>query len=131
MNDITIGNQALVIEHFGYWPSFHDAEVASVHLRRGELGYWPTISLWINVFGPARVLQTVAKAHSLWQLELEFTEVTDNELSGFNHQNVIFDITFQQDKDLISCPIDTSCGMSGSITARYVAVKSLVLANSE
>lgn len=121
MSTSSIENQALVIERFGYWPSFHDAEIERICLARGQRGYWPIISLWINVRGPAED----GKNGQLWQVELSFEEVIDNELEGFNHQNVIFDLTFQQE-EFITATIDTSYGMSGSITARRVIVKSLL-----
>jgi hypothetical protein len=35
MNEsIDIENANLVIDHFGYWPSFHDAEIMSMHFSR-------------------------------------------------------------------------------------------------
>jgi hypothetical protein len=125
MGTNTIENQALVIERLGYWPSFHDAEIDRVYLTRGQRGYWPIISLWINVRGRAEAAATGTETGQLWQLELLFEEVIDNELEGFNHQNVIFDFTFQQE-EFITATIKTSYGMSGSITARRVAVKSLL-----
>ncbi len=123
-----IDNQALVIKQFGIWPSFHDAEIAGLYLRRNEPGGWPTISLWINLSKPV-VPGAGYEDASLWQLELEFSEVIDNEFEGFNHQNVILLLSFQQDKAGITCLIETSYGLSGSITARRVAVKSLLPVN--
>ena len=120
-----VHNQILITELFGYWPSFHDAEVSSLCLRRNEPGGWPTVSLWLDVAGPVEVSSSEAKASTLWRVELEFTEVIDNEFDGFNHQNVIFSLSFQQDEDRIICSIETSYGLSGSITARRIAVKSL------
>ncbi|WP_083326397.1 Imm50 family immunity protein [Hymenobacter coccineus] len=103
-------NRELVIQHLGHWPSFHDAEIVSLRFTRGVPGYWPVIYLKIDVIGIGLV-------------ELEFQEVRDYKLDGFNHQNVIFDISFNEENELINCEIDTSYGLGGSITAQSVAVR--------
>ncbi|RZK13913.1 MAG: hypothetical protein EOO56_26025 [Hymenobacter sp.] len=125
MDTIPIDNQALVTELFGYWPAFHDAEIESIYLRRNEPGYWPAISLWIVVDGPLTNVGSEVQISRLWRIELEFTEVVDNHFEGFNHQNVIFSFSFQQSQEGIICSIETSYGLSGSITARRVTVKSV------
>ena len=81
---------------FGRWPSFHDAEVLRVELDRGGAGasYGPTLRADVAVFevtpgvGPDGTFvlakQTVAT--------FEFREVDELTLSGFNHQNVVWDL---------------------------------------
>jgi len=110
MDTFIITNQESVIRHFGSWPSFHDAEIISVVFERGMPGYWPLICLKIEIVGGCL-------------LELEFQDVHDYELAGFNCQNVIFDIRFTEENNLIFCGIDTSYGLDGSITAQRIAVK--------
>jgi len=123
-----IENQELVTEYLGHWSSFHDAEILSLGFERGQVGYWPSISLKIYLLGspknsPAGVLQQIQ--HCL--LELEFHGVQDNEIEGFNHQNVVFEIDFRRENDLITCDISPSYGVGGTITAQRLTVKSLLL----
>jgi len=127
-SSLGIENQELVTEYFGHWPSFHDAEILSLAFERGQAGYWPIISLKIQLAGPVKhssvgVLQQTR--HCL--LELEFHGVQDNEIEGFNHQNVVFEINFRRENDLITCDISPSYGVGGTITAQRLVVKNLLL----
>jgi len=123
-----IENQELVTDYFGHWPSFHDAEILSLAFERGQAGYGPIISLKIHLLGPlinspAGVLQQTR--HCL--IELEFHGVQDNEIEGFNHQNVVFEMDFRRENDLITCDISPSYGVGGTITAQRLVVRSLLL----
>lgn len=109
-----VTNTKSIIQYLEHWPSFHDAEVVSLKFARGAPGYWPTIYLEIDIIGSCLI-------------ELEFQEVRDYQLDGFNHQNVIFDIIFSEEEELVTCEIDTSYGLSGSITAKCVAVRKFSL----
>ena len=74
----------------GQWPSFHDAEVCSISLWRGDMrpdaDVWigPVIETQINLIGLAKPFQTVLKFHDCDEIQL----------SGFNHQNAIYEIEF-------------------------------------
>ncbi|MDQ2792383.1 MAG: immunity 50 family protein [Bacteroidota bacterium] len=128
MADVGIENQELVIGHLGHWPAFHDAEVVSLLFERGEPGYWPIITLRLEAkAGYDKAAGTPAK-HFL--LELQFAEVHDHELNGFNDQNVIFSLDFTREDDLIVCDIEPSYGVSGHIVAERVTVKKMELLDS-
>lgn len=79
---------------FGYWPSFHDAEVVRFCLDREGYGdtQGPTVECVVHVFettsevGPTGYY--ILKNHSL--VTFRFLEVDALELSGFNHQNVLW-----------------------------------------
>ncbi|AWM34362.1 Imm50 family immunity protein [Hymenobacter nivis] len=103
-----VANKESLIQYLGHWPSFHDAEIVSLKFTRGVPEYWPVICLEIDIIGVCLV-------------ELEFQEVRDYQLDGFNHQNVIFDIRFNEEDGLVNCEIDTSYGLNGSIIAQCVA----------
>ena len=75
---------------FGYWPSFHDAEVLRVVLdRSGDEG--PTLQIVIQVFEMTSEVDAkgyyVLKNHT--EVALSFTKVVVSRLQWFNHQNVL------------------------------------------
>ncbi len=87
---------------FGYWPSFHDAEVVDFSLWRGDVN--PEKDRWV---GPVLTV----KIH-LWEMSekphedgvlqnlkntlavLRFHGVNHITMAGFNHQNPIFGLSF-------------------------------------
>ncbi|HJT75571.1 MAG TPA: Imm50 family immunity protein [Gemmataceae bacterium] len=89
-----IGGAEKLVAVFGYWPSFHDAEVLWSHLDRqphGE-GYGPTLEALVHVFeitsevGPDGCY--VLRHHVL--VHFRFLDVVELRLEGFNHQNALF-----------------------------------------
>ena len=71
----TIENQEEVTSIFGSWPSFHDAEIHRLVMERdGADG--PSLELAIHL------------ARSL--VNLRFTRIAGDGVSGFNEQNAIF-----------------------------------------
>jgi hypothetical protein len=80
---------------FGRWPSFHDAEVTSIRLERGnppKEGAGAYVS--VHLFEAYREGGTVKwRNHVI--VTLRFADVADVSLGGFNHQNAIWDLTFE------------------------------------
>jgi hypothetical protein len=77
---------------FGYWPSFHDAEVVEIRLRRGDAqAPFPTLAARVHVFEMtdeiARSGAYVCRHHCI--VELLFVDVVQLELDDFNHQNAL------------------------------------------
>ncbi len=94
--DRIIGADKLIAV-FGYWPSFHDAQVLWLKLDRrptGE-GYGPTLEALVYTFeitsdlGPNGyyVLRHRVLVH------LRFCDVVELHLEGFNHQNALFGLS--------------------------------------
>src|SRR5712672_526387 len=75
---------------FGFWPTFHDGEVLSVHLDRSGPSR-------IRVHTRERINELdsrgyyVLRKHVIVMFILE--DVSDSELDEFNHQNVIACLT--------------------------------------
>ena len=87
-----IQNSYLLTDVFGKFPSFHDAEVHQLNLVRGETrSFNPTLSALIHVFEMTPEVDEknhyVLKNHVL--VEFRFSKVSDLEIAGFNHQNVL------------------------------------------
>jgi hypothetical protein len=47
---VPVSNAAPLLTAFGYWPSFHDAEVHRALLDRGSSGERPSVTLVIHAF---------------------------------------------------------------------------------
>lgn len=82
---------------FGYWPTFHDAEVVWMRLDRGgtDLGPGPTLDALIHAFEMTKEVDAagyyVLRNHVL--VHLRFAGVSNLRLDGFNQQNAIFGLT--------------------------------------
>ena len=103
-----VGNPALVISVLGSWPSFHDAEVLSVRLsRNGEVAVHLTVKAM--PYDPSGKISS-----SL--IELLFRGVEDVQLSDFNNQNALWDLTVEQNEHTKKLKISASYGLAGSFS---------------
>jgi hypothetical protein len=86
---------------FGYWPPFHDAEVLQLQLDRGNVqadeGIYklPVLTLTIHVWELTKEVNAegylVCRHHTV--VTLNFCDVSDVEMEGFNHQNVMGELS--------------------------------------
>jgi hypothetical protein len=115
-----------VVNRFGKWPSFHDSEVLSLSLdRRRER---PSAELLLHVWDMTSELDDrgyyVLRCHTLIRLRLE--GVWESELEGFNEQNSLFDLRFEQFESrglpCIRVLMDSGYGLAGSFACTEVAV---------
>ena len=109
-----------LINWFGYWPSFHDAEVLSLDLQRT---------------GPSRVSvhtfeltsQTTTQGsfactkHVVVTFVLE--DVSGLRLDDFNSQNVVAGLVLRQTAEGYELEIEGSHGLQGTITAGRIHVE--------
>ncbi len=79
---------------FGYWPSFHDAEVIWLKLDRRPIdnGFGPTLEIQIHAFEITKEVNDqgyyVLRHHVL--VRLRFLDVVELRVDDFNRQNVLF-----------------------------------------
>lgn len=84
---------------FGYWPSFHDAEVIDLHLWRGNVDpqqdsyAFPVLALTLHCWEMTHEVDAkgyfVLRHHT--RTTLQFSGVSEDiQIRGFNHQNAIF-----------------------------------------
>ena len=88
-------------ESFGYWPTFHDAEVLELHFWRGRVDAdkgiynFPVLTFRIHVWELTNEVDSegylVLKHHTL--TTLRFSDVDDFKMLGFNHQNAIMELS--------------------------------------
>ena len=86
---------------FGYWPSFHDAEVIEFNLWRGDVDpdakryTFPTLTTKIHLWEITSELDArgyyVLRHHTL--ATLRFHDVSELHMEGFNHQNAIYGLS--------------------------------------
>lgn len=107
-------NAALVIDRFGTWPSFHDAEVIRVELSRS-----PDVALSIDIYVFATSQQLDARGYYKREQEsivgFMFRGVHEMTLLDFNEQNVLQELVVsrREDGDL-RVEIFASYGLNGS-----------------
>lgn len=100
-------NSEAVTEIFDHWPSFHDAEVVSIRLDRGSAtgpegeAVKPTLEADIYVFEMTDHVEPdgfyESRKHTL--VTFAFRGIEELELKEFNHQNVLFELGFQDISD--------------------------------
>jgi hypothetical protein len=105
VESLVAGSQKLT-SIFGYWPSFHDAEVLELYFARGnvepEKGVYnfPALTLKIHLWELTKNVDSkgylILRHHTL--TKLRFTDVAEFQMQGFNHQNAMLGlaITNQQ-----------------------------------
>ena len=131
-----IEGHSLVLGAFGRWPDFHDAEVHRVILdrtRRTEEGaFYPSVELFIRGWNMTR--DVAAGSYKLGNdcvSHFLFEQVTDLELDGLNHQNVLYGLEFELITEgesplpLLSVELKHCYGLSGGFKARRGSVISV------
>jgi len=90
-----IQNSHLLTYIFGYWPSFHDAEVISIELQRAQEALdGPTLRARIYVFEMTKEVDErgyyVRKNHTI--VEFLFRGLDESFIKSFNHQNCLWEL---------------------------------------
>ena len=123
-----------VTDIFGYWPSFHDAEIKWMRLdgRGPDGGIGPILEFGIHCFEMTDKVAPsghyILRKHTL--VHFRFREVTDLRLEEFNHQNAIFGLDIIDEADpswersYFRVTIDPSFGVGGSFHAVYPEIVS-------
>lgn len=109
-----------LVERFGCWPSFHDAEVILLTLHRhGDNGPIAemVVHTWLMTDKVDERGYYLLKKHTL--VRFVFEGLTTNELSGFNRQNVLFGLELAPEtvegKQAFRITIDPSYGLGGTL----------------
>lgn len=108
-----------ILNTFGYWPDFHDAEILEVFLSRTKESFvkihiWETLKETDN----SGYLQT--RSHYI--IKVNFVNITQMELEGFNYQNVIWKLEFSKKDSELELQIHSSFGLSGCIRSEKMSV---------
>jgi hypothetical protein len=127
----------IVLEAFGQWPSFHDGEVHRVVLdRTRQLGngrYYASVELLIRGW----IMTSEITEAGYYKLDHDslvhflFEQVSELELDGLNHQNVLSSLDLelleeeQSGEPLLSVELSHCFGLSGCFKARKASVISV------
>jgi hypothetical protein len=137
--DRILGTHQLIAV-FGYWPSFHDAEVHWVKLDRQPQGdgYGPTLEAMIHAWEITSEVgadgRYVLRHHVL--VHFRFHDVVELKIEAFNHQNVLYGLGISdlQERQLenikFGVSFDSSFGLGGAFQCRAVEVVSVVPYNN-
>jgi hypothetical protein len=133
---LLIINHEIVTEHFGYWPNFHDAEILRFELDRRHVVKppGPSLSFDVHVFEVAPETDELGycKFEKHCIVTFEFDNVRLLAFEGFNHQNAVYEITFDMVRDVdhverIEVHVNSSHGVSACFSADQGVVSKLVV----
>jgi hypothetical protein len=105
---------------FGFWPTFHDGEVLSLHLNREGPSHF-RVHTWEMTSELDSHGYYVLRKHVIATFFLE--DICELELEGFSHQNVLFDLILTKDPGGYKLEFGPSYGIGGTITAGSVRIE--------
>lgn len=107
-------------EWFGYWPSFHDAEVISLHLnRRGSSSL--ALHTWEMTKDVDDKGYYVLAKHVV--VEFAMKDVVGLSLNGFSNQNVIFGLGIERTENGYRLALDDCYGIAGDLEAKDISIR--------
>lgn len=108
-----------LVQWFGKWPSFHDAEILEITLRREG-----TSLLRLHTWSTATEIDArgcfLTKHDAV--VTVRFDEVLDLELTDFSAQNVISGLGFEPSDSGWRVTLGPSFGVSGFIEAAHIEI---------
>ena len=108
-----------LIGWFGYWPSFHDAEVTSIELTRSAAS-----RVVVHAFEMTDQVNTrghyVCHKHVI--VSFLFDRLREVELTGFNQQNVLTNLELAKVEQGYKLTLIGCYGVDGSVTAESVRI---------
>ena len=125
-----IENKELIESIFGGWPSFHDAEIHSILITR-DCDSGPQMDVTIHHWELTSEVNSkgyfVSSHHTLTMLR--FSSLSDLQLAGFNHQNVLWQLEISELADAdpdsrFSVGMPTSFGCEASFKCKAIRVLS-------
>jgi Immunity protein 50 len=114
-----ISGAKTLIDWYGSWPTFHDAEILELFLdRRGKS--WIKIHTWLMTREIEPGGKFVLEKHLVITFEME--NVNDLELSAFSQQNVISGLEVEPAEGGIKVLLEPCYGLTGYIVAGRVSL---------
>jgi hypothetical protein len=108
-----------IVRWFGYWPTFHDAEIVSIELIRSG-----TSTLKVHTFTTSKELDArgcfITNKHVIVSFLLD--DIRALQLDGFNHQNVIFDLVLKKHSEGYELVLGGCYGVEGRIVANEIRI---------
>jgi hypothetical protein len=127
-----IENSNLIIDHFGYWPTFHDSEIISITFERTlDKG---TSSALLRVYSFEMTDKVVNRFYKLIKhcfVDIEISDLVKTEMDGFNHQNAVLALEFGREGDNVFCNMVSAYGVEGYIEGKKIKIKRLEPINGD
>ena len=117
---VGIEGEKSVVEWFGKWPSFHDAEIIELHLNRKGLSRIK-IHTWNMTDKVDEKNHYIAEKHAV--IEFSLVNVIDMDLLHFNEQNVIFSLNLEKSELGYKLNLEPCYGLCGFLEAKDIKVK--------
>ena len=105
---------------FGYWPSFHDAEVVELHLSRRSSSCLAIHTWEITDEVDAQGYYVLTK-HVV--VEFLLRGISGLDLSGFNDQNVLSGLVLERVDAGFRLTLDDCYGVTGAIEAKEISIR--------
>ena len=125
-----IENASALVEVFGAWPSFHDAEVHSLVISRDH-SEAPRLDARIYEFERRSVTDSSGHYSQVNHrfVTLQFTRVAALELGGFNEQNALLALTIEPGEQSAADPrrwnvtVESSYGVGAAFSCDRIIVR--------
>jgi hypothetical protein len=136
-----VENSSALTAIFGGWPSFHDAEILSIHLDHGVKS--PSCGVDVHVFRMTEEVDSrghyVFRDHSI--ATLDFKDVDSFELDEFNHQNVLSELSITLNdagdhkysvdfEGIVGCSLTFKCNAISVVSVRPYTREERIAAGS-
>jgi hypothetical protein len=144
IDSLIVGSEKLT-KIFGFWPSFHDAEVLELHFWRGDIQTdkgiynFPVLTLKIHLWELTNNVDPqgflVLQHHTL--TTLRFYDVDDFQMQGFNHQNAMMGMALSSEQrsegpsPYFSVEVEPAFGMGASFKCLRMEVVEAVACSGE
>jgi hypothetical protein len=122
-------NSEAVVSAFGYWPSFHDAEVHRVELTRGNVDQEPSATLVVHAFATDGTVDEMRRYRVVTSvlITLRCLGVIESELHDLGSQNVLSCLVFEpMDTERVRVTLGPCFGLWGSLVCRQIRVESVL-----
>ncbi|MBX9721690.1 MAG: immunity 50 family protein, partial [Candidatus Obscuribacterales bacterium] len=104
---------------FGYWPTFHDAEIIELHLKRQGYSLLK-IHTWHTSHKIDQQGLYEQDKHAI--VTFQINDISDLELHNFNHQNVIAGLAVKPVETGFQLTIVDCYGLAGNIVAENISI---------
>ena len=127
-----LGNYQTLVDHFGYWPSFHDANVVAYTTPTADR---QTLDLTLHTWEMTSEVDAKGyyflRKHAL--VAFRFAGIHDASLERFHSGNILFgmDIARAGDADSFHVELDSVMDMSGDFSATSGEIVSVVPCTSD
>ena len=113
MAEATPSSIDMLEQHFGCWPSFHDAELLEIHLARKGQSHL--------------VVRLAENPNYKNRPDLKFilNNASDLELEDFSSQNILFDMHFEESEGRWKLLLSPSYGIGGYVVAADITIMAL------